>query len=169
MLKINEPIPELDVEFLQKKRRTDSKYSLYVFYRGFHCPICKKYLEELNEKADELDALGVSEITAISSDETLIAAKTRDNWQMYNMQIAYNLSEKSMQDWGLYISEKIQDNEPQFFNEPAVFLVKQDDNKLVYANYSSMPFARPRFEDIVDGLKMMKENDYPARGTKFPS
>lgn len=105
MLKINEPIPELDVEFLQKKRRTDSKYSLYVFYRGFHCPICKKYLEELNEKADELDALGVSEITAISSDETLIAAKTRDNWQMYNMQIAYNLSEKVCRT-GDYISLK---------------------------------------------------------------
>ena len=168
MLKIKEKIPELDAEYLQQIRFDEDRYSLYVFYRGFHCPICKKYIENLNEKADELKALGVSNITAISGDETLTAVKTRDNWDLSKLQLAYNLSEQSMRDWGLYISNKIKDNEPEFFNEPALFLINQADETVEYVNVGSMPFARPHIDDLIEGIKMMKENDYPARGNRYP-
>ena len=42
-------------------------FTLVVFYRGLHCPICLKYLLELGRLQPEFDKRGVK-VVAISSD-----------------------------------------------------------------------------------------------------
>jgi hypothetical protein len=63
----------------------------------------------------------------------------------------------------LFVSRSIKDSEPELFGEPGLFLVRPDGT-VYWEAISSMPFARPRFEDILLGLDRVAELDYPARG-----
>jgi hypothetical protein len=53
--------------------------------------------------------------------------------------------------------------EPALFSEPGLFLVRADGT-LYFASVQTMPFARPRFVDVVAALDYVIANDYPARG-----
>lgn len=50
-------------------------FTLVVFYRGLHCPVCKSYLQELNEKTEEFREKGVNMI-CISANNQSLAEKT---------------------------------------------------------------------------------------------
>ena len=49
------------------EKQDPEKYTLIVFYRGLHCPVCKKQLESLKDKLDEFIDRGVN-VIAISMD-----------------------------------------------------------------------------------------------------
>ena len=53
--------------------------------------------------------------------------------------------------------------EPALFSEPALYLVRSDGT-LYFGAVQTMPFARPRFADILQALDFVIKNDYPARG-----
>jgi len=55
------------------------------------------------------------------------------------------------------------EQEPDLFGEPGLFLVRPDGT-LYYAATSSMPFARPDLEDLIEAFDFVIGNDYPARG-----
>lgn len=161
------PVPELNLDTLDGvsfdiRAESIGKFLLLVVYRGLHCPICKKYLNTLQDNLAALDQRGVSAV-AVSMDDEARARKTRSDWGLDKLRVGYGMGEEDAGHWGLYVSKSIKEAEPDYFAEPALFVIKPDLN--LYAAYiQSTPFARPRFEDLLDGLDFILENDYPPRG-----
>ncbi len=139
-----------------------TNFTLVTFYRGYHCPICRGYLAQLDRAIDDLSALGVK-VVAVSGDSEERAKNTVEEWKLEKVRVAYGQSVESMRDWGLFVSKGIKDPEPELFGEPGIFLVRPD-NTIYMVAINSMPAGRPRIEDIVGSIKYFVENDYPARG-----
>ncbi|PSO47813.1 MAG: alkyl hydroperoxide reductase [Cyanobacteria bacterium SW_9_44_58] len=138
-------------------------YTMIVFYRGLHCPICKSYLADLEDKLGQFKNLGVEAI-AISGDNLEKAQQAKMEWGLDNLKVGYGQTLDSMREWGLYISKAAFDYEPEIFAEPGLFLVKPY-NTLYYAALNNAPFARPRFDDLLGGLEFILSKNYPTRGT----
>ena len=166
------PVPALDVALTDGGRfvlgaAPGVRFDLVVFYRGLHCPICAKYLLELERLAPEFEKRGV-QVVAISSDDGERASAMADKVKAGQMKIGYGLSLKSARQWGLYISASrgktsIGIEEPALFSEPGVFLVRPDGT-LYYGAVQTMPFARPQFQDLLGAIDFAIAHDYPARG-----
>ena len=166
------PVPALNVALTDDNRfvlgaAPGERFDLVVFYRGLHCPICAKYLLELERLAPEFEKRGV-QVVAISSDDGERAHAMADKVKAGALNIGYGLSLKSARQWGLYISASrgktsIGIEEPALFSEPGVFLVRPDGT-LYYGAVQTMPFARPQFQDLLGAIDFAIANDYPARG-----
>ena len=68
---------------------------------------------------------------------------------------------------GLYliyaaIEQNVETDQP--FAEPGVFVVNGDGN-IQILDISNAPFARPDLEGLLNGVKFVRDNDYPIRGT----
>ena len=167
-----QPVPALDVPLAGGGRfvlgaTPGDKFDLIVFYRGLHCPICAKYLLELERLAPEFAARGVP-IVAVSSDGAERAQQMAEKVKASTVKFAYDLSLKDARGWGLYISTSrgktsIGIDEPALFSEPGVFLVRPDGT-LYYGAVQTMPFARPQFQDLLGAIDFAIAKDYPARG-----
>jgi peroxiredoxin len=143
------------------------RFTLVVFYRGLHCPICGGYLQDLNRKLSEFERRGVT-VIALSSDsqERAMAAKTK--WRLTDLKLGYGLDLETARRWGLYISRGHGPtssglDEPELFSEPALYFVRPDGT-LYFGTSQTMPFARPHFDDILTALDFVIAKDYPARG-----
>jgi len=144
-----------------------NNFSLVVFFRGLHCPLCIKYLKELGLLLPELEKRGVS-VIAISSDERDRAQEMATKVGIVNLRFGYQLPLSAAKEWGLYISEGIGKTsigveEPKLFPEPGVFLIKPDQT-LYYGSVQTMPFARPSFTDLMMAIDFAISKNYPARG-----
>jgi len=142
-------------------------FSLVVFYRGLHCPICRRYLTDLDSKVEEFEMRGVS-VVAVSTDNAERAERTRSEWDLKHLRIAYGLSLRMARAWGLYISTsrgKTAEGfeEPALFPEPGIFLIRPD-RTLYYCSVQTLPFSRPHFDDILAAIDYVVERNYPARG-----
>lgn len=166
-----QPVPALRVPALEGEwdlaAQCPERFTLVVFYRGLHCPVCKAYLGELDKIVPEFTARGVA-VLALSSDSRERAEAARDNWGLANLTLGYGLDIAAARAWGLYISSSRGKTstgieEPAFFSEPGLFLVRPDGT-LYWGNVSTMPFARPHFREILGALDFVIKNDYPARG-----
>lgn len=169
MLKPKTKVPNLLVDLINDTQwklhsQKPEKFTMIVFYCGLHCPVCKKYLEELKTKLDDFSNRGVN-VIAISMDTEEKAKKTRKEWDISALPIGYELSENSAREWGLFISEGIKEEEPKIFSEPGLFLIEADGS-LYCSSVQTMPFARPHLDDFLKAIDFVKENDYPARGEK---
>lgn len=165
----NTPAPTLKVSTLngqiwQLAEQNSPNHTLVLFYRGWHCPLCKEQLTGLDRKLEEFANLGIEAI-AISGDTQKRARQSKQDWHLQNVRIGYGLTREDMRRWGLYISKGAYENEPAYFNEPAIFLVKPDGNVAI-AMISSTPFSRPHWDDLINGLDYSFKNDYPIRGTE---
>jgi peroxiredoxin len=148
-------------------QQSGERFDLLVFYRGLHCPICAKYLIELERLGEEFQKRGVR-IIAISSDEISRGQAMADKVQARLIEFAYGLDLGMARQWGLYISASkgktsIGLEEPALFSEPGVFLIKPDQT-LYYGSTQTMPFARPSFSDLLAAVDFAIQKDYPARG-----
>ena len=167
-----QPVPALAVALVGGGRfvlgaAPAERFDLIVFYRGQHCPICAKYLLELERLAPEFAQRGVR-IVAVSSDDAERAQAMADKVTAATMSVGYGLSLASARQWGLYISASrgktsIGIEEPALFSEPGVFLVRPDGT-LYYGAVQTMPFARPQFQDLLGAIDFAIAHDYPARG-----
>lgn len=142
-------------------------FTLIVFYRGRHCPICSMYLGDLNRKAADFAERGVS-IVAASTDGEERATDAKSEWKLDNLKITYDLSIENAREWGLYVSAgrgktSMGIEEPDFFSEPGVFLTRPDQT-LYYGATQTMPFARPGFADLLKAVEFAVDKNYPARG-----
>lgn len=142
--------------------RRPAGFTMLVFNRGLHCPVCRAQLSELNRRTAELTERGI-EVVSVSAETEARATQMREEWKLANVPIAYGLSEAQMREWGLYVSKAIADGEPPTFNEPGLFLI-QPDAVVYYASVLSMPAGRPHLDDLFGGLAFWTEHDYPARG-----
>ncbi len=166
------PVPPLSVRTLSGStwtlsERRPQRFSLVVFYRGLHCPICRTYIGELDRLLPEFQARGV-EVLALSSDGEERARQARADWELRNLDLGYGLDLAVARQWGLYISSSRGKtsagiDEPERFSEPGVFLIRPDGT-LYWAAVQTMPFARPHFRDMVTALDFIIKMDYPARG-----
>ncbi|WP_425075258.1 peroxiredoxin-like family protein [Psychroserpens sp. S379A] len=159
--------PDLNVSLLNGeqwslKNQKPEFFTMVVFYRGLHCPLCKKYLEKLNEIVSDLNTKGV-DIIAVSMDPEVRARKSKMDWNIDNVTLGYGLDAQSAAKWGLYLSESISASETPLFSEPGLFLVKPD-NEIYYANISSNPWGRPFLQSFVPLMDFLKNSGYPARG-----
>jgi peroxiredoxin len=137
-------------------------FTMLVFNRGLHCPVCQAQLRELDRRLDELTERGI-EVVSISAETAARATQMHDTWGIARVPLAHGLSEEQMREWGLFVSRGIGDNEPPVFNEPALFLLRPDGT-VYYESLLSMPVGRPRLDDLFGGLDYWSANDYPARG-----
>lgn len=167
MLKPQEKVPELHINLVNDTKwslqeQTPKNFTLIVFYRGKHCPVCKKQLEALKKCIDDFTEMGVN-LIAISSDSEERAKSTYKEWDIEGIPVGYNFSIDEARKWGLFISKGIKDSEPDTFTEPGLFLI-DTDNKAYWISKQSMPFGRPNFKDVLNGIEYILEEGYPARG-----
>ncbi|QNJ97813.1 peroxiredoxin-like family protein [Constantimarinum furrinae] len=169
MIKPNALCPDLKLPLVEGgdwelKDQNPEHFTMMIFYRGLHCPVCKKYLEALEKKLSDFKDRGV-DVVAISMDTEKRAKISTEKWDIKNVPVAYSMTEAIARDWGLYISKAIKDEEPEVFSEPALFLVRPDKT-LYSASIQTMPFARPQFDDLLKSIDFINEKNYPARGGK---
>lgn len=172
MLVPRQPVPALTAETLAHgsfdlSYESPEHFVMLVFYRGLHCPICAKYLMELERLAPEFEKRGVS-VIALSSDNRERAAAMAEKVRAAQLRIGYGITLQTAREWGLYISESrgktsIGIEEPARFSEPGVFLIRPDGT-LYYGAVQTMPFARPSFSDLIGAIDFAVANAYPARG-----
>ncbi|MEC7817829.1 MAG: peroxiredoxin-like family protein [Pseudomonadota bacterium] len=169
MLKPGQPVPALDLPLtiearFELEKQKPENFTMLVFYRGKHCPICRKYLTELGGKLDKFTDKGINAF-AISMDSPERAAVSHEEWDTHDLPLAHSLSEDKAREFGLYISEKREGSEePDVFSEPGLFVVKPDGT-LHFAVVQNAPFTRPDLDDLLEGLMFTIEKNYPTRGT----
>ncbi len=166
MLKPREKTPDLNITLVNDtewslSNQSPEKFTMLIVYRGLHCPICKKYLEELQQKLSEFKDLGVN-VIAISSDTESKAKETYKEWDIDDIPLGYEFDIEEARNWGLYISSGIKE-EPDQFIEPGLFLIRPNQ-ELYSASIQTMPFARPGFDDLINAIKFVNDKEYPARG-----
>ena len=167
-----QPVPALDIATLdgERWRLADQKpenFTLVVFYRGLHCPICSLYMRELDRHIEEFAKRGVN-VIAISSDTEERARQAQEQWKLANATVGYGLDLDKAREWGLFISTSrgltsVGIEEPAQFSEPGVFLIRPDGT-LYFSAIQTMPFARPHFDEMLKAIDFVIEKDYPARG-----
>ena len=174
-----QPVPSLAVALVGGGRfdvstENSERFTLIVFYRGSHCPICRTQLSELETKLPDFAKRGVG-VVAISSDNAERAERSKREWKLPNLRLGYGLNLRIARAWGLYVStghgkSSAGVDEPALFSEPGLFLVWAD-HTLYFASVQTMPFARPHFTDILGALDYVIAKDYPARGevTNLPA
>lgn len=169
MLIPGQKVPDLDLPLtidarFELSKQSPDAFTMLVFYRGKHCPICKKYLTELGSKLSDFTDKGIN-VFAVSMDNPERAAVSHEEWDTSDLPLAHSMTEQKAREWGLYISEKREGSEePETFSEPGLFLVKPDGT-LYFAAVQNAPFTRPDLDDLLSGLSFILENDYPTRGT----
>lgn len=166
------PVPSLDLPTLAGgtftlAEQSPEQFTMLVFYRGYHCPVCRRYVTELDGLMDEFSKRGVM-VCVGSSDTRDRAGQTKTDWGLRHIDLAYGLDLDAAREWGLYVSTSRGKTsagieEPPRFSEPGLFLVKPDGT-LYWGNVSTMPFARPHFSEVLTGIDFAVKNNYPARG-----
>ena len=162
-----EPAPELEVPLVgggswKLADQRPQAFTMLLFYRGLHCPVCQGLLRELDGRLDEFARRGV-DVVAVSGDSAERAERTRQEWQLERLRLGFGLDEPTMRRWGLFVSRAIKEKEPALFSEPGLFLV-DPDGTVFYEAVTSAPWGRPRIEDVLNGIDFVLANDYPARG-----
>jgi len=171
VLKPRQLVPNLNVETLEGQwslsDQLPKNFTMVVFYRGLHCPLCTKYLKELDKLAFEFVEAGVT-ILVLSSDDKTRTEQVKLDWELKNINLGYGVSVEQAQAWGLHRSKgkgktSIGIDEPTEFSEPGLFLISPDQT-LYWSQVSTMPFARPHFKEVLGALDFVVKNSYPARG-----
>ena len=141
-------------------------WKLIVVYRGKHCPLCTRYLIELNEVLSDLNEIGVDVIAVSADPEERAAAQMADVDPKYK--VGFGLSVDQMKALGLYISGKGNGVDvPGPFAEPGLFVVNESGD-LQIIDISNVPFARPNPASIVQGLRFFRSRTepFPVNGTQ---
>jgi peroxiredoxin len=171
-LKPRQPVPTLEFDTVGGGRwslaaQKPENFTMIVFYRGLHCPQCRRYTTELNGVIGEFDKRGVS--TVITSTDTLErAGQAKTQWGLSSLTVGFGVSVDKAREWGLYVSTgrgvtSAGIEEPKLFAEPGLFLTKPDAT-LYWASIATMPFARPHFGEIAAAIDFALSKNYPARG-----
>jgi len=147
---------------------TAGRGTLMVFYRGLHCPICARYLKDLDSHIPAFAERGFATV-AITADDRERTERMAERVAPENgLRLAYGLPLAAAREWGLWLSTSrgttsIGVEEPAVFPEPGLFLVRPD-RTLYFASIQTMPFARQPIASLVPALDFVVEKDYPARG-----
>ncbi len=140
-------------------------WMMVVVYRGRHCPMCTRYLNQLEGFVAELAEIGV-DVAAVSGDSPEQLARHRDKLDV-TFPLFHGLSVAQMKELGLYISDPRSPQETDHpFSEPGLFVINEHGT-LQVIDISNNPFVRPELKTLVSGLRWIRdpEDNYPIRGT----
>ncbi len=140
-------------------------WQMVVVYRGKHCPLCTRYLQQLEEMKNKFYDLGIGIIVVSADPEEKAVAHNQE--MKLSFPVAYGLSIEQMKTLGLYISNPRSSQETdRLFSEPGLFIIN-DKGQVQVIDISNGPFSRPDLETLVSGLEFIRnpENNYPIRGT----
>jgi peroxiredoxin len=138
-------------------------WRMLIVYRGKHCPLCKRYFKTLDGMLDEFRAAGIA-VMAVSADshEKAQADVAEQGWRF---PVGYGLTSDQMRQLGLYVSDPRSPQETDRpFAEPGLFVINPE-GKVQIVDISNAPFARPDLASILQGVKFVREKQYPIRGT----
>lgn len=158
----NLEFPLLNGSIWKINEQNPEHYTLVVFYRGLHCPLCKKYLQQLEGLLPEFVSRGVN-VVAVSMDTEKRARLSRQKWELSDLALGYGLNKETVKNWGLFMSKAVKEGEPDLFSEPGLFLI-DNENKVYYSSYSSNPWGRPYLPSFVKAVDFIINSGYPARG-----
>ncbi|WP_462175506.1 peroxiredoxin-like family protein [Pseudoalteromonas gelatinilytica] len=139
-------------------------WKMVVVYRGQHCPLCTRYLNQLDSAKDLLAQTGV-DLIAVSGDSREQLESHMERLDV-SFPIAYGLTLEHMEELGLYISNPESPEETDHpFAEPGLFVIN-NEGKLHVVDISNNPFVRPELQTLISGLGWIRnpENNYPIRG-----
>lgn len=147
------------------KPTNGTDWQMVVVYRGRHCPLCTKYLNQLESYKKRLHDNKV-DLVAISADSK---EQLKDHLGKIDVSfpIYYGLTLEQMKMLGVYISVPRSEQETDHdFAEPGLFIINEEGN-LHVVDISNNPFVRPELEVLTSGLEWIKnpKNNYPIRGT----
>ncbi|MFT6924864.1 MAG: peroxiredoxin [Psychromonas sp.] len=148
------------------KPSNGADWQLVIVYRGRHCPLCSKYLNQLANFKDQLLATGV-DLIAVSGDSQA-QLESHLTQLSVNFPFAYGLTVAQMKSLGLYISDPRSEQETDHpFAEPGLFVVNAQ-GIIQVIDISNNPFVRPELQALVNGLAWVRnpDNNYPIRGMK---
>lgn len=169
--KAGDPFPVIEVPALNGDKITlgipqaGSDWKMVVVYRGRHCPLCTRYLNELEKLKADFQKLGV-DIATVSADSKAQVTDHMSDLEV-SYPIAYGLSVEQMQQLGLYISHPRSAQETDHpFAEPGLFVIN-DKGQVQVVDISNGPFVRPELGVLLSGLGFIRnpDNNYPIRGT----
>jgi peroxiredoxin len=138
-------------------------FTIVIFYRGLHCPICKGQLTDFLGKLQDFEAMGV-DVVAVSMNTQNLAGQTMEQWALSGLKLGYGLTREQAAAWGLYLSSAIKDAEPDVFSEPGIAIVRPDGT-LYHWSVQTAPFGRAKAAELAGVLKFVIDNNYPVRGT----
>ncbi|KAA8597622.1 redoxin domain-containing protein [Vibrio sp. 10N.286.52.C3] len=170
-LKAGDTFPTLEATKLDGTKvklgqpRGEATWQAVFVYRGQHCPLCTKYLNEIESYKQAFRDAGV-DILAVSGDSKQQLEQHLDKLDI-SFPIAHSLSEQQMQTLGLYISlPRSKEETDHNFSEPGLFVVNEYGD-LHVVDISNNPFLRPELGALTRGLKWIRnpDNQYPIRGT----
>lgn len=137
-------------------------WRMVVVYRGKHCPLCRKYLGELQDLQARARELSV-EVVAVSADprDRASAQVAETGW---TFPVSCDLTVEQMRRLGLYVSAPRSPEETDRpFAEPALFVINPQGT-LQIIDVSNAPFSRPALAQVFDGIQLIQTKDYPIRG-----
>lgn len=137
-------------------------FTMIVIFRHSNCSICNGYLKKLDDRVGQFSKAGVN-ILAASVGSALATAQMAEKFTIENLTFACDVPLDMARQWGLFVSAKRKDMEPEQFFEPALFLIDAT-GMLYYASIQSMPFGRPDPLEILQWIPKLIENAIPARG-----
>lgn len=143
----------------------DATWQAVFVYRGKHCPLCTKYLNQIESYLQAFNDSGV-DVIAVSADSKAQLECHLEKLTI-SFPIAYGLTQEQMKTLGLYITTPRSDKETNHnFSEPGLFVVNEH-GKLHVVDISNNPFVRPELGALTRGLTWIRdpENNYPIRGT----
>lgn len=160
------PVTNLDGETIDISKPTGgADWQMVVVYRGRHCPLCTKFLNNLASYRQRLLDIG-TDIAAVSADSKAQLREHQTRLDV-NFPLFYGLTLEQMENLGLYISVPRSEQETDHnFAEPGLFVINED-GRIQVVDLSNNPFARPDLEALVSGLEWIRkpDNNYPIRGT----
>lgn len=144
---------------------TGADWKMVVVYRGRHCPLCTKYLNQLESYRQRLLGMGV-DLAAVSADSRSQLEGHREKLTV-GFPLYFGLTIEQMKTLGVYISMPRSEKETDhLFPEPGLFVINAE-RRVQVVDVSNNPFVRPDLASLISGLEWIRnpENDYPIRGT----
>ena len=141
----------------------DGRFSLVLFFRGLHCPVCRKQLSELDGRLDDLREAGVGRVVAVSMETEERSARLVEKWDLKNLSDRARPHRGAGPRVGPVRLHRHQGRRAGCVQR-AGHVRARSDGTVFWSNVSSMPFGRPPLDDIIAGLQFVQKSDYPARG-----
>lgn len=138
--------------------QSPNNFTLVVFFRGLHCPICVNYLRDLHRNLGDFAKKGVN-VLAISSDPKPRAEKSAEDWGLEELTLGFGLNLDTARRRDLFVSTgrgptSSGIEETRMFSEPGLYLIRSDGT-LYFGLVQTMPFSRPSFSEILNSVKFV--------------
>lgn len=137
-----------------------------LFYRGEWCPVCNRYLSELNESLPQIKAKGAT-VLVISPESNLNAKKTSENTKSdfifisdssleicKSFDVLFDVTQKYQDRILKYLNTDIAENNNQKNAQlpvPATFII-DTNGKIIYKQFDYNYKNRASAEDILNAL-----------------